>query len=45
MTRMTFCANFRCWLQKPADQSFDREAKEREWTLIAVRDEIIVGGN
>ena len=34
-----------CWLQKPADQSFDREAKEREWTLIAVRDEIIVGGN
>jgi structural protein KPP10_ORF10 len=34
-----------CWVVKPPDQSFDREAKEREWQLMCVRDNILVGGN
>lgn len=35
----------KAWIAKPPDQSFDREAKEREWELGAVEDVSIVGGN
>lgn len=33
----------RVW--KPADQSWDKSAKEREWPFRAVRNSIVVGGN
>lgn len=35
----------KAWISKPPSQSFDREAKEREWTLQAVADQQFIGGN
>lgn len=33
------------WVQAPPEVSYDREAKEREWTLYALMDERVDGGN
>lgn len=39
-----FRAN-RARIWKPADQSFDKSAKEREWLIRAVRNSIVIGNN
>lgn len=34
-----------CWVQKPPDVSFDREATSREWTLRVANLQRVDGGN
>lgn len=41
----TLYSGSKAWIQKPPDASFDREAKEREWTIQAILDVAVWGSN